>query len=334
MLRSLCVGVAVVIAMGFGAFGDDPVMGNWEGRFTTPDHESETISAQIIGLANDVYRAVLHIDRKGGAEAKAELGGIKKGAAAVFVGEIDLGEGAGVRTATAEVVNGKWEGRLRATGNDPSEIGFEMAKILRQSPTLGAKPPRGAVVLMDGTTLDAWNLLPGNLIDGAIQVGGSSFVSKREFGDCRIHLEFRTPYMPWAGGQGRGNSGVYVQGRYEIQVLDSFADTPASDLCGGIYNIATPLVNACLPPGEWQTYDITFFAPRFNEAGAKTENAIMTVLHNGVLIHDNVSLPNLTPAGVSDKEAKTGPLFLQDHGHAVQYRNIWVEPLDQREVAP
>jgi len=130
------------------------------------------------------------------------------------------------------------------------------------------------------------------------------------------------------GAQSRGNSGVYVQGRYEVQVLDSFAEPPADNYCGGIYKIAAPLVNACLPPGEWQTYDITFYAPRYDDSGKKIKNAQITVYHNGTLIHDKLELPHPTPGGVSETEAKTGPLYLQNHGDAVQYRNIWVEPLE------
>jgi hypothetical protein len=133
--------------------------------------------------------------------------------------------------------------------------------------------------------------------------------------------------MPGKKGQARGNSGVYLLGRYEVQVLDSFGLETRDNECGGIYKIATPKTNASLPPLEWQTYDIVMRAPKFNDQGEKTQNAVIAVKHNGIVIHDNVELPGMTGGSVSDKEAPKGILFLQDHGNKVQYRNIWFKPL-------
>jgi len=310
------------------AYAEDPVMGSWEGRYLTKGWEGKSPTARVIGLGGDTYRMDLMTDTEVG---KMELAGLRRGGAAAFVGQADLRDDKGVVVeVTAEMIEGKMTGRIHRKGaGDPFDIRFEMQKVFKASPTLGATPPEGAIVLFDGTSLDAWTLRPGNPHGGSMHiVSRNTMVSKQEVGDHKLHIEFRTPYMPGDRGQGRGNSGVYVLGRYEIQVLDSYGDDPADNLCGGIYRIATPAANACLPPGEWQTYDVTFHAARFNEAGEKTQNAEITVLHNGILIHDAVSLPRATPGGVSDKETETGPLLLQDHGDAVEYRNIWVQPLD------
>ena len=144
----------------------------------------------------------------------------------------------------------------------------------------------------------------------------------------RKNLEFLCPALKEQKGQARANSGVYLHGRYEVQVLDSFGLPVAKNGCGALYSIAAPLVNASRAPGIWQTYDIAFRAPRFDNVDALVDLPRVTVLHNGVVIHNNVELPSTTPGG-SDREMRTmGPLLLQDHGDAVRYRNIWVRALD------
>lgn len=157
--------------------------------------------------------------------------------------------------------------------------------------------------------------------------GKGSILTAASFGDCQLHLEFRTP-IEEGEGQNRGNSGVYIHGRYEVQILDSHRNTTyPGGQCGAIYNVHPPLVNASLPQGEWQSYDIIFRAPRFDEQGKKTANARLTVLHNGVLVHDAAEVPSPTGASRDSKESPTGPIMLQDHGHRVQFRNIWVRGL-------
>lgn len=192
--------------------------------------------------------------------------------------------------------------------------------------------PADAIVLFDGKDLSGWTYLDGRPADwkvenGYMEVRGGNIRSKQEFGDSQIHVEFWLPVMADAQGQGRANSGVYVQGSYEIQVLDSYGLKSTMGDCGGIYGVGAPLVNACRPPGHWQTFDIFYKAPRFDGSGNKTANARMTVLHNGVLIHDNAEVPGPTAAGIERDVTKPGPLMLQDHGNPVRYRNVWVRPL-------
>lgn len=191
--------------------------------------------------------------------------------------------------------------------------------------------PADAIVLFDGKDLSSWLSIGGGpaswrVADGYMEVNGGNVVTKREFGSYQLHLEFWLPLMAGATGQGRANSGVYLHSRYEVQVLDSYGLNSKWDDCGGIYKVAVPLVNACRPPEQWQTYDIIFYAPTFDKAGKKLANAKLTVLQNGVLIHNNIDVPETTVGAVGD-EKPTGPLMLQDHGCKVRYRNIWLRPL-------
>ena len=195
-----------------------------------------------------------------------------------------------------------------------------LTKLIRESKTLGARPPADSIVLFDSNRA---NEFVGNKSgdDGLLGVGGTS---KELFHDHKLHIEFRTPFQPDDKGQGRGNSGVYVQGRYEVQVLDSFGLAGENNECGGIYQIAKPLINMCYPPLSWQTYDIDFKAATYDASGKKTSNAKLTVQHNGVTIHDSLELTKGTP-GKEPEGDKPGPLFLQDHGNPVVFRNIWAQ---------
>ena len=164
--------------------------------------------------------------------------------------------------------------------------------------------------------------------DGSIEAGGADAVSRREFSDFQLHLEFLCPVMAGSQGQARANSGVYLHGRYEVQVLDSYGQEPALNGCGAVYSIAMPSENASLPPGQWQTYDIVFRAPRFDQAGAVVELPRVTVVHNGTLIHDDRELPGTTAGGLDREMRAAGPILLQFHGDPVRYRNIRVRSLD------
>ncbi len=191
------------------------------------------------------------------------------------------------------------------------------------------------VVLFDGKNLDAFtDQATGEralwkVHDGVVTVTKHNIVSKYEYGDAHIHIEFCLPYMPEMTGQHRANSGVYVQGCYEIQVLDSYGkEIPQKNDCGAVYEISAPLCNACGKPEEWQVYDIYLRSARLGEKGEVKENAVLTVVLNGKVLHNNFSLPSNTPGGVYDHIVAEGPLMLQDHNCPVSFRNIWIQPLD------
>jgi hypothetical protein len=208
--------------------------------------------------------------------------------------------------------------------------------------TPGTKPgqaPSDAVVLFDGVDLSKWQKGNGSdahwkVEDGYMEVlKGGAIDSRDHFGDCQLHIEWATPVEVKGKGQGRGNSGVYLMGRYEVQVLDSWNNKTYPDgQAAALYGQSPPLVNACRAPGEWQTYDIVFRSPRFAE-GKLSSPARATVLHNGVIVQDAVKLIGATTHKRAAKyrpHSPKGPIRLQDHGNPVRYRNIWVRPL----VAP
>lgn len=195
-------------------------------------------------------------------------------------------------------------------------------------------PPKNALVLFDGTNLDGWVKRDGKskptwklLEGGVMQVQGGDIMTKQKFdGSFQLHVEFRVPYMPQAKGQGRGNSGVYLQGRYEVQILDSYGLESKNNDCGAIYEVAAPRVNACKAPTVWQSYDIEFHSPKCDN-GKKVAPARITVSQNGIKIHDNVAIPvNHTRAGMETDPCTPGPILLQDHNNPVQFRNVWLVP--------
>lgn len=194
----------------------------------------------------------------------------------------------------------------------------DLKKQNRTSPTLGMKAPTGAKVLFDGSNVDAWT--PGKMAEAGLMGVGTR--TKDKFDSFTLHLEFRSPFMPNATGQARGNSGMYLQDQYECQILDSFGLEGKDNECGGIYSNSKPLINMCLPPLSWQTYDVEFTGAKFDADGKVTAPAKCTLKHNGVVIHDQLALKT-TPGG-GQQNQKPGALFLQDHGDAVRFRNIWV----------
>lgn len=203
--------------------------------------------------------------------------------------------------------------------------------------TVTGQPPSDAVVLFDGTNFNAWEHLDGSavkweLVDGAMQVvGGSGNIrTKQKFGDVQFHIEFATPSEVKGNGQGRGNSGIFFQSRYEIQVLDNYQnETYANGQVGAIYKQHIPLANPSRKPGEWQTYDIIYTAPTYNENGLIKTPARITALLNGVLVQNNVSLLGTTEyIGIPKVQVHgADAIMLQDHGNPTRFRNIWVRPL-------
>lgn len=198
--------------------------------------------------------------------------------------------------------------------------------------------PNGAVVLFDGKNLSKWVSRKSGktatwlVKDGYLEVlpGSGDIFTVDTFRDYQLHVEFWLPYMPEAQGQGRANSGVYNQGRIEVQVLDSYGQPPRDNEAGGIYKVSVPLHNASKWPRKWQAYDIAYRAPRIGEDGKQTEKGRITVFHNGVLIHNNVEFDaQTTTSGLPPENndyRKPGPILLQDHGNKVRYRNIWIVP--------
>jgi Domain of Unknown Function (DUF1080) len=209
-------------------------------------------------------------------------------------------------------------------------IAFTQKKPSDES--LGAKPPEGAVALFKGESLSGWVSRDGKsaahwpVADGVMTVRGGDIMTTARFGNFQLHVEFNVPYMPKAHGQGRGNSGVYLGGIHELQVLDSYGLKPQDNDCGAIYKQITPAVNACKPPLQWQTYDVTFHKAVV-EDGKVVKKARLTVLQNGLTIIDNAEI-SPTPGGIDLAAGQDGPILLQDHGNAVEYRNIWIKPLN------
>jgi Domain of Unknown Function (DUF1080) len=273
------------------------------------------VGVQVVALGKGQFEAYLLEGGLPGAgwvsgKARTLLKGASAGSDVVFT---DTN-----KTISAKLVTGHF---LLTSTNGTDSI--PLPRIERKSPTLGMKPPEGAVVLFDGTSADKWE--NGKVENGLLQA--TSCTTKQKFKSYSLHLEFRTPYMPEARGQARGNSGVYHSGRWETQILDSFGLEIRDNHCGGIYSISKPLLNMCLPPLAWQTYDVDFTAATFDDKGQRTAWPRITVKLNGVVVHENLELNKncTTAAPISQRLASPeGPIFLQNHKNPVVFRNIWV----------
>lgn len=207
-----------------------------------------------------------------------------------------------------------------------------LRKVVRKSPTLGATAPAGGMVLFDGTPESlARHWSRGKIVDDGLLAEGAT--TKESFGDYTLHVEFRTPFMPTASGQARGNSGIYHQSRYETQILDSFGLEGRDNEAGGIYTVSPPAINACFPPMTWQTYDVDFTAARYDDSGKKVADARMTVRLNGITVQADVAVPGATRASRLKEGPEPAPIDFQDHGDPVRFRNIWLVPRDAEKEA-
>lgn len=233
-------------------------------------------------------------------------------------------------TFTAKAYTGELVGDTLKGTVDGKE--FSLKKVARKSPTLGLKAPDGATVLLGldkNPDLSQWNGAQVHEKSGWFATEPKQPVSKFKHRSASLHIEFMQPFEPFERGQGRGNSGVYLAGHYEIQVVDSFGffgglGKPKGDICGDVYSKSAALTNAIFPPLTWNTYDIDYTAPKF-EDGKKVADGVVTVKLNGIMIHDNVKLSGVTPGGIDAKEsADPTALMLQSHHHPILFRNVWV----------
>lgn len=224
--------------------------------------------------------------------------------------------------------------------NNPAaltEVWSPVPKVVTAGQTTNP-PPSDAVVLFDGRDISAWQGQDGGAVkwkvaDGCVTVepGKGTIMTKQAFGSCQLHIEWRTPSVVKGNSQGRGNSGIFLMGKYELQVLDSYNNpTYSNGQAGSIYKQLIPLVNATRKPGEWQAYDIVFMAPEFNQDSTVRRPATITVFHNGVLVQNHATLYGQTEYIGIGKYVLHGakePLALQDHGDLVSFRNIWIREL-------
>ncbi|MGQ9574113.1 MAG: 3-keto-disaccharide hydrolase [Thermoguttaceae bacterium] len=289
---------------------EDPdfhVQGEYLGTGTLLAKQPEPLGAQVVARGDGKFDVYLLAGGLPGA-------GWKRGEPRLRI--------AGQRQGDSTELEGPFRGRIAGGKMTLASLDgsatAELKRIQRQSPTLGAKPPEGAKVLFDGTTAEPFD--QGVLTDMKTLMAGCT--TKQKFHDYTLHLEFRLSWMPKARGQGRSNSGVYLHDCYEIQVLDSFGLEGEDNECGGLYSIQRPLVNMCLPPMVWQTYDAEFTAPRYDQSGRKVANGRLRLRHNGVVIYDGL-LPR-NNAGRASEGPGPRPIHLQGHGNKVQYQNIWL----------
>ena len=282
------------------AAAEDPdfaLQGEYSGTYVQSEGKKSKVGIQVIALGDGKFRAVGHEGGLPGdgwdGDEKAEAEAARADDGTVTFAHPDGGSSAVLK-----------DGELTIMGGDKA-LGT-LKKVERVSSTMGAKPPAGAVALFDGSSLDGWMKGARKTEDGLLMEGVKS--ARGDFSDFQLHIEFRLPYKPKARGQGRGNSGMFLLGT-EIQMLDSFGLSGEANECGGLYKWKRPDVNMCYPPLRWQTYDVEFTAAKDGK------KPVMTVKHNGVVIHDKVEL---------QKNATKGGISLQNHGNPVRYRNIWL----------
>ena len=287
---------------------DFAFQGEYAGTVTDSEGKEVKLGCQVIALGEGKFDAVVYVGGLPGADwtredHKEKVKGEKEGDKVVLSGEKISGEISG-KKLTLRHVDHEGQAVLKA--------------VQRTSPTLGAKPPQGGLVIFDGSGTESF--VEGAMNEAKLLWAGAT--TKPLPNSYTMHMEFLLPYVPEERGQGRGNSGVYLHDCYEMQVLDSFGLEGENNECGGFYKVKKPDVNMCLPPLSWQTYDIDFAGPTYDESGKKTAPARVTVQHNGVVIHDDLELSE-TPGRQKEGPGPRG-IHLQAHGNKVQYRNIWL----------
>jgi hypothetical protein len=296
----------------------DNYTGEYTGGFVVNGKKGDGL-AQVIAEDKGQYRAVL---MRGLWKTAKNLKQVR----VELIGKVDA-------NGNVPLEGHGWKGTLigRKTLVAKSDKGsFNGKWTVRKSPTLCAKPPKGAVVLLPFTpnkkpSLVEWaNKTWIPLANGAMRVGKRNNFTVKKLGSIKLHIEFRCPYEATRSGQGRGNSGVYLQKRYEVQVLESFGLASKANDCGSIYKVANTKINASLPPLQWQTYDIEFQAAVIGADGKAKTPPMMSVVHNGIEIHNDQILPGKTTAAAASGLTPKDSLMLQDHGNKVEYRNIWV----------
>jgi len=288
---------------------DFAFQGEYTGVITTAPSQYENVGLQVVALGTGRFSTILYAGGLPGAgwdgEKTAKLNGDLSGGRVTFA-----------KYPTRIIVDGS-----SAVVSD-DRFSFSQGslhKVTRQSPTLGMAAPYGATVLFNGTGTEHFE--DGRMTPEGWLMEGTQL--KQTYRNFTLHVEFRLPYMPLATNQGRSNSGVYLQSRYEVQVLDSFGLDSVFNGCGSLYRLRPADVNMSLPPLTWQTYDIDFAAPKFDSEGNKVQNARITVRHNGVTIHNDVEIERKTGAGKPEGPQPL-PIKLQDHRNPVRFRNIWI----------
>lgn len=298
----------------------DPYAGNWTGRWSDDEDVDPDISAQVTATGRNKYTLRL-----------ASRLFMRCPVLAVMESRVKNG----VLEFSDANYRVKIENGVLTGGRSSGSSTFSMKPFIYENPGLGTPPPEGADVLFDGAGFDAFTGSEGwQIVGDAMMVmpGTEDLVSKNKYLDAQLHVEFRTPLQPTEKGQSRGNSGVFLQDTYEVQVLDSFGLEGTYDECGALYKLSAPHVNACLPPGAWQSYDIHYTAARFSDDGTLLANPRITVYHNGILIHNDQELGWITGWKEKDRlqppPREAGSVKLQSHrNHYVQFRNVWIKAL-------
>lgn len=279
----------------------------WQRSLNSP-RSSQSVAIQVVANGQGEFQAVKYYGGLPGGGWQAPTRFLLKGTRSGRIVRLTGGQ------YDCEI-----EGNQLRVFDGDGQVAGALERVERMSSTMGANPPQGAIVLFDGTDAKHWK--GGKLsAEGYLQQGTETNAT---FTDFRLHAEFMLPYKPLARGQNRGNSGFYLLGRYEVQVLDSFGLEGVENECGSLYRTKRPDMNLCLPPLQWQSYDIDFTNARFDSSGQKTGNMQISIWHNGVPIHTAAAIPNKTGAGQPE-----GPdprsIKLQEHANPVVFRNIWL----------